>query len=554
MDRLFLTGLVREHRDSVIGCVVRSAGFDPEASVVVLETSLQRPSALVVSLEREVAGFYRGEPPAGLRPAASLKKWLSGYRVVDFAISDVDRVVTLSLEQTRLSGRKIRTEVVLEVAGSRVALYVVDAESRMVIEAFARGPKRLEPGQSYVSCPPPPQASPLAESVAEFEKRRTTSSKDSLLSASGLTPLLVSELRWLMERHGIDASRAFASLIERLRQPSPMMYVNDDEVLLSPVSLESRRDAFVGRPFGTFNQALAEAVELANTRRRFERRYRRLASAVERSLAKTQRLREKLIEQRKGARTASEHRRFGEQLLAGLSRARRIRADAVAVPDSFDPVGGEIEIEIDPRRSLASNAERYFAMARRAERAARVLDERIRELEQFIGYLEETEVALADVRAEEEVEQLELEAIEEGLIVPAGKRARPERQTEGTRLLPRSFTTGHGGTILVGRSSRGNEALTFRIAQPNDLWFHVAGMPGAHVILKAASVGPADEEVEQAASVAAYYSKARQDSRVEVMVTERRNVSKLKGAPPGTVTVKRYRTLRVSPKVDAETA
>ncbi|HSF16811.1 MAG TPA: NFACT RNA binding domain-containing protein [Vicinamibacteria bacterium] len=554
MDRLFLTGLVREHRDSVIGCVVRSASFDSQASLVIFETSLPRPGALVVSLEREVAGFYRGEAPRRLRPVASLKKWLTGSRVVDFGISEVDRVVTLSLEQTRLSGRKIRLEVVLEVAGSRVALYVVDAESRTVIEAFARGPKRLEPGQSYVSCPPPPQASPLAESVAEFEKRLATSSKDALLSASGLTPLLVSELRWLMERQGLDASGAFASLIERLRQPSPMMYVSDDTILLSPISLESRSNTFVGRPFGTFNQALAEAVGLANTRRRFENRYRRLASAVERSLAKTRRLRDKLIEQRKGAEAASENRRFGEQLLAGLSQARRVRAEAVSVPDSFDPDGGEIEIEIDPRRSLASNAERYFAMARRAERAARVLDERIRELGQFIGYLEETEVALADVKGEEEIEQLELETIEEGLVFPAGKSTPPARRAEGTRLSPRSFTTGHGGTILVGRSSRGNEALTFRIARPNDLWFHVANMPGAHVVLRAASVGPADEEVEQAASVAAYYSKARQDSRVEVIVTERRNVSKLKGAPPGTVAVKRYRTLRVSPKIDVETA
>ena len=119
--------------------------------------------------------------------------------------------------------------------------------------------------------------------------------------------------------------------------------------------------------------------------------------------------------------------------------------------------------------------------------------------------------------------------------------------------MPRRFTTEHGGTVLVGRSSRGNEALTFRIARPKDLWFHVAGMPGAHVVLQAGSVGPAEEEIEQAASVAAYYSKARQDSRVEVIVTERRNVSKLKGTPPGTVTIKRYRTLRVSPKIDRAT-
>ena len=131
--------------------------------------------------------------------------------------------------------------------------------------------------------------------------------------------------------------------------------------------------------------------------------------------------------------------------------------------------------------------------------------------------------------------------------VVAGPRSqashRARRAIAAALLLPES-----GNTILVGRSARSNEDVTFRHANPADLWFHALGLPGSHVVLKKTSnTAFSDEEIRRAAGLAAHFSKGRRATAVEVMFTERKYVTKIKGAPPGLVRVKKHETVRVAP-------
>jgi predicted ribosome quality control (RQC) complex YloA/Tae2 family protein len=99
----------------------------------------------------------------------------------------------------------------------------------------------------------------------------------------------------------------------------------------------------------------------------------------------------------------------------------------------------------------------------------------------------------------------------------------------------------------VGRTGQQNEHVTFDIAAPGDLWLHARNMPGAHVILR--WNGPDDDQIlEQAASLAAWYSDGRGSTTVPVDITERRFVRKLRGAGPGMVTYRNERTVNVRPR------
>ena len=112
----------------------------------------------------------------------------------------------------------------------------------------------------------------------------------------------------------------------------------------------------------------------------------------------------------------------------------------------------------------------------------------------------------------------------------------------------RSFA--HGGfEILVGKAATDNDYLTFRVAEPHDLWLHVAGgTPGSHVVIRNPERGAIPNEVtERAASLAAWYSKARNAARVEVHVCRAADVKKARGAPAGQVQIARYKSLRVAP-------
>ncbi len=112
-----------------------------------------------------------------------------------------------------------------------------------------------------------------------------------------------------------------------------------------------------------------------------------------------------------------------------------------------------------------------------------------------------------------------------------------------------------GWEVLVGRSARDNDYLSFKVAKGRDTWLHVAGgTPGSHVIIRNETGGPPPREVlEKAAQLAAWYSKARGAPRVEVHICTAANVSKERGAPAGQVRIKNFKRMKVVPdKLDAE--
>ncbi len=120
---------------------------------------------------------------------------------------------------------------------------------------------------------------------------------------------------------------------------------------------------------------------------------------------------------------------------------------------------------------------------------------------------------------------------------------------------PRLFTyeLPGGWEVLAGRTDADNDRLSLKLARPDDLWFHVRGMPGSHVVLRArAGERPDRDTVRLAAAIAAYHSKAKDGGTVAVSCTEARYVSKPRGAKPGTVTIRNERVLKVHPRLPAD--
>jgi predicted ribosome quality control (RQC) complex YloA/Tae2 family protein len=105
-----------------------------------------------------------------------------------------------------------------------------------------------------------------------------------------------------------------------------------------------------------------------------------------------------------------------------------------------------------------------------------------------------------------------------------------------------------GWTVLAGKTDADNDLLSIKIARPDDWWFHVRGMPGSHVILRAREGEEPDREtLKRAAAIAAYHSKARTRGVVAVSCTQARHVTKPSGAKPGTVHIRKESVLKVRP-------
>jgi predicted ribosome quality control (RQC) complex YloA/Tae2 family protein len=582
LDRLFLAALVEEIGPRIHGSRVRTAHADRGSGTLVL--SFERSRSLVWSFLAEAAGLYLGEPPPSSSTGAratrpGLKKSVTGAVVTGLEILELDRIVVLSLEQTRLSGKTSRSRLVLEVPATRVDLYLVDGEQDGIVEVYSSTRSRLGPGELYRPPPPLPGAAPFAADGDELEKRlakerraegqASRPRRSGLLAATGLTPLLVREMEWLVDFEKRSERDAYEHVRRRLDEKRPVLYVARDPVrargrivVASPLPLRGEAELVVAPlPEPTlFSDVMAEAVAVALRTRTIRSGRGRLAAAVSKRLERARRLQQKLLDERASFEEPDTLRRKGETLLAALSRARRSPdGRTVALPDLFDPEEKEIVLEIDPRLPLSGNAERFFSRAKKAARAETELSTRLDAIAQELSFLEAFECDVADAIEPSELAGLAAEAKEEGLVPVVAtddrqKGLKGRRDSAATpRLPPREFLSHRGHAILVGRSARSNEETTFHIAGPGDLWFHAAGAAGAHVVLRVPPGVAADErEIGEAAGLAAHFSKRRNDTAVDVLVTERRHVSKIKGAPRGLVKVSSARTVRVAPRLLSE--
>ena len=241
---------------------------------------------------------------------------------------------------------------------------------------------------------------------------------------------------------------------------------------------------------------------------------------------------------------AEQQKRIGDLLLANLTTAER-DGSKVKLVDYFADDAPAIEIEIDEHSSLPAEAERRFDSYSRSKRAVPKIENRIAAIELEL-------IALQEKRAQLEQIITERDAVALNQITRRDKPGpvKPEKQKPKEKISGvRNYLSSDGCEILVGRTSRDNDHLTFKIARPNDLWLHAGDYPGSHVVVR----NPTRKEIPQrtiieAAQLAAYFSQARKDAKVSIHYTQRKFLSKPKGAAPGLVRLSRFKTMNVAPK------
>lgn len=211
--------------------------------------------------------------------------------------------------------------------------------------------------------------------------------------------------------------------------------------------------------------------------------------------------------------------------------------------------GPALAISLDPTLSPVAQAQARFKRAGKLERAAAFVPVRRERLQTDLAFLADLEADLAQAQNQPEIAAVRATLEAAGLAArsgAAGARANAARARTPALPGPRRFAADDGCTIVVGRNARQNELVTFEMAAPGDLWLHVRGAPGAHVVILAQGRTPAAATVEQAAQLAGAFSSLAGERAVDVVITERRHVNRLPGGHPGQVLVRREQVLRVA--------
>jgi predicted ribosome quality control (RQC) complex YloA/Tae2 family protein len=249
------------------------------------------------------------------------------------------------------------------------------------------------------------------------------------------------------------------------------------------------------------------------------------------------RLIKKLDQDRERAAEGQRFMDLGHLLKANLSRARKGQT-SLAV-DGFD--GCRTTIPLDPRRSPVANMEQLFSRAKRLKKAVPLVGERqteIREKRSRTAKLRDE----IDTAAPERL--VEIEAVLRQQFKRFAAQADSRKNRDQARLPYREYIISGGRPARVGRSARDNDELTLRHAKPDDLWLHVRGQKGSHVVVPLGrGEDPTPALLIDAAHLAAHFSAAKSASDVEVIYTRRRYVQKPKGAPPGSVRLLKEKNL-----------
>jgi predicted ribosome quality control (RQC) complex YloA/Tae2 family protein len=306
-----------------------------------------------------------------------------------------------------------------------------------------------------------------------------------------------------------------------------------DVTLIPPT--EYAGTALVNRAVEIWYERTAEEQETASLRRE-------LLSVVRRAAGKTVRRRVAVAKDIAGAEQADNYRLMGELVLA--NKHLLVKGQPAADLTGYD--GTTVSVALDPSRSPAENAGRYFQRYKKAKAGLAVMRERYDDARDEAAFLASVQEDLQTA-----VDREGLLAIR-SLLARRGYVKEGAGKTAGTRTVsaPPFRTVRHEGwDILVGKSAAGNDYITMKLARPDDLWLHAEGMPGSHVVVRNPGKRDIPEEVlRRAASLAAWYSKGKNSAKVPVAYTRAAFVKKPKGAAPGSVVLSERKTIMTVPK------
>ena len=566
MDAITLTAMTRELAETLAGGRVQAV-VQPDEHSLALEIFGQRQRRwLLLDAGKQHARIHLLPEKARRGPETDspflllARKYLRGAHLIEIDQPPWERVLHLHFSHPE-AGRSV---LVGEIMGRWSNLLLLDAQGDIIeaVRRFGPGQNRYRtilPGKTYA--PPPPQRNkqPI-DLITQADVERLlnqTPAQEPLWrvlvrGVTGVSPLAAREI---IHRATGDAladvthpntrpEALFAALTWFRNLPrqggwSPTIALDpatDAPAAFAPYQL-SHLDHLAYYP--SISQAAAIFYESAIGADSYAGRRKQVQVLLNAARKKLVGRRISLGEQAVSAEQVDELRSFGQWILAYAWQIQPGDSELQA-----DTGEGVLHIPLDSTLSASENAQAYFARYHKAKKAAAQIPDLLAEADRDLAYLDQlqTDLDLADNAPQ--IEELREALLATGLVSERQSKKRSPMQ----RSQPLRLQSADGFTVIIGRNALQNERVTWKMAQPEDLWLHAQRVPGSHVVIKSDGREVPWRTVEQAAAWAAYHSKAQNDAKVSVIYTQRRHLRRFKGARPGQVRVLQSKTIVVQPQ------
>jgi predicted ribosome quality control (RQC) complex YloA/Tae2 family protein len=490
-----------------------------------------------------------------------LRKHCEGGIIESIRQDGLERIVWLDVRHRDELGDSSIKRLVLEIMGRHSNLILMDPATGQIHDGIRHvtpavsGYRVILPGASYVAPPSQHKRDPLTESEAGFRERVGSAAcgegaLDPKAAASalvdvytGISPLTAREIA---HRAGGDVRGLWPAFRTAIMDAAAHRYEPNQVVLaggktlFSALALTHAEGAV--HSFASMNECLESYYRDKAERDLVRSRTADLSRWLGNEIAKNEKKLGKLEETLRESEEADKLRRIGELLTSQLHLVRR-GDESVVITDYYEEDQPSVEVALDPQLTPAENAQRYFRKYNKLKNSKAAVEQQIAAARDEIVYLESVLQGL-ETAGPADIEEIREELAEQGYIRHHGeKRGAKKRKKEAPSVL--CYTSSEGIAIYVGKNNVQNDYLTNRLGSPSDTWLHTKDIPGSHVLIRGEHYG--DATLREAATLAAYYSKARASSNVPVDYTRIRNVRKPSGAKPGFVIYEGQKTLYVTP-------
>ncbi|MFA9456150.1 NFACT family protein [Halalkalibacter sp. AB-rgal2] len=483
-----------------------------------------------------------------------LRKHLEGAVVEQIEQLDMERVIVFTIRHKDEIGDETQKKLYIEIMGRHSNVSLVDTETGMILDSIKHiglsqsSIRTILPGQLYSRPPEQNKENPLMideERLLQLLDFNSGKLDNQLVQKlAGLSPQLAKEIIHLAGPMVNKDSlvEAFSYIITKLKTHSyePEMIVTEKETFslihLKHMQGERKRFESISELLDRFFYGKAERDRVKQQAHDLERF---MKNEWQKNKKKIKKLEKTLIQ----ADQAQQYQKLGELITANIHAITR-GSKSIDVVDYYDEDGQTITIQLDPQKTGAENAQAYFKRYNKAKNSVKVVQEQIEKSKEEMAYFEQL-IQQMESASPKDIEEIREELIEEGYI---RRRQQSKKKKKAMKPQIEAYRSTSGIDFYVGKNNKQNEYVTMRFARQDEIWLHTKDIPGSHVVIR--STEPDQQALLEAATVAAYFSKARQSSSVPVDYTKIRHVKKPNGAKPGFVIYEQQTTLFVTPDED----
>lgn len=483
-----------------------------------------------------------------------LRKQLSGGKLVCARQIGFDRIVELEFATRDEMGFAVTRYIIVEIMGKYSNFLFTDENRRIItalklIDFSTSRLRQVLPGMTYEL--PPAQDKKDVFSVSEKELATMMISVDGTMPLSkfilnsflGISPLVSRELAYIASGstdtplENVLTEKLWAALchfcdVLKNKKFLPTLVYDENE---KPAEFNFFDITHYGanmrvEHFDSFAQLLDAYFEKRDLADRIKQRGQDIIKLVTNANARLNKKIEAQEEELRDCADGEKFKLYGDLLTANLYLLKRGEKQVV-VQNYYSENCEDVTIELDTRLTPAQNAQRFYKKYNKCKNAKRYLTEQIAIAKGELAYLETVTQALERAETENDLAEIRRELSQSGYA----SRISNFKAVKNTSVKVLEFKTSSGYRVLCGKNNIQNDHITFKAASKLDLWFHVKGAPGSHVVLVCNGDEPSEKDYTEAATIAATYSSL-EGGQIAVDYTRVKNVKKPPAAKPGYVT------------------